>query len=369
MLRIVILLGIVSMLGDVVYEGARSVIGPFLKTLGITPLELGVVIGISELLSYVSKLLSGYLVDRTGRYWTFTILGYVLVFAIPLMAFPKDWKIIALLLILERVGKGLRGPARDTILSFVTRGLGFGIHELLDQIGAVLGPVLFFAILSLGYGYEFGFELLFVPATLLLLALLIAYSNLPNPKPLRRMEVEGKGSFGLYILFVFFTFLGFVNFQLIAYHLKGIVPDAEIPLLYALAMGLDGLLAPVVGWIYDRIGLRILNVSPLLFASLPLSFLYPQAVILYGVCLAFQETVMRVAVADLVEVERRGISYGLLNVSQGLGLFLGSVVVGAIYNSITAIFAFVLITQILAGVTLSFMGRGTSKSSRRIRLS
>ncbi len=367
MLRIVILLGIVSMFGDIVYEGARSVIGPFFRTLGITPLVLGVVIGISELLSYISKLLSGYLVDRTGRYWTFTILGYVLVFAIPLIAFPKDWRIIAFLIVLERMGKGLRGPARDTILSFVTGGLGFGIHEFLDQIGAVLGPILFFAILSLGYGYKLGFELLLIPATLLLLALLLAYSHLPNPKPLRRREVGG--SFGLYVLFVFFTFLGFVNFQLIAYHLKGVVPDAEIPLLYALAMGLDGLLAPMVGWIYDRIGLRILNISPILFALLPLSFLYPLAVVIYGVCLSFQETVMRVAVADLVKAERRGISYGLLNVSQGLGLFIGSVVVGALYGSIIAIFAFVFITQMLASITLSFMGRGTSGSWPRIRLS
>jgi len=363
MLRVVLLLGVVSMLGDIVYEGMRSVLGPFFKTLGVTPVELGLILGTSELLGYVVRPISGYVTDKTGRYWALTFVGYALVLAIPFMAFPRDWKIIALLVIVERLGKGLRGPARDTILSFVTRGLGFGIHELFDQIGAVLGPAIFFLVLSKRLGYRTGFYLMFVPSILLLTVLALAYRYAPKPKPLKR---RWEGSFGLYALFVFFSFLGFVNFQFVAYHMKGTVPDAYIPLLYAIAMALDGLTAPAVGWVYDRIGLKVLTISPILFSLVPLSFLFPWAIVVYGICLAFQETVMRVAVADLVEEKRRGISYGLLYCSQGAGMFLGNLIVGYLYNSVADVFAFVIISQALA---LVIMKLGTSGSWRSIRLS
>ena len=151
-------MGIVSLLGDITYEGARSVLGPFLATLGVSAFTLGLIVGFAEFAGYGFRLVSGFIVDRSRRYWLVTFLGYGLILAIPLLALAYDWRIAALLIVLERLGKGIRTPARDTILSFATkkvgRGLGFGIHEALDQIGAFLGPIAIFVALYLGLGYR-----------------------------------------------------------------------------------------------------------------------------------------------------------------------------------------------------------------------
>ena len=145
--KFIILLGVVSLLSDICYEGARSISGPFLGTLQASAMVVGVVAGLGEFIGYALRLGSGYLADRTGKYWPITFVGYALnLFAVPLLALAGRWEIAALLLLLERLGKAVRTPARDAMLSHaatqVGRGWGFGFHEAMDQIGAVSGPLM-----------------------------------------------------------------------------------------------------------------------------------------------------------------------------------------------------------------------------------
>jgi len=203
----------------------------------------------------------GYLVDRTQAYWLLTFIGYGLLISIPLLAFAGYWQLAAVLIILERMGKAIRSPARDTMLSYATkevgRGWGFAVHEALDQVGAIISPIVFSLVLLSHAGYREGFTLLWIPALLTLAVLAIARKKVPSPQRLEAPEETGRQNiqgklprvFWLYTVFTLFSVAGFANFQLISYHLKvqSIVPDAHIPLIYAIAMGVDALAALVVG--------------------------------------------------------------------------------------------------------------------------
>ncbi len=367
-LRFILLMGVVSLLGDVVYEGARSVLGPYFATLGVSALTLGFIVGASEFVGYGLRVVSGYLVDRRGWYWQATFLGYSMIMAIPLLALTRDWRIAALLVVLERLGKGIRSPAKDTILSFaaeeVGRGFGFGIHEALDQIGAFLGPAIMFAVLYLGLGYGAGFSIMLIPATLLLVVLIYAWRRVPNPRTLERGE-GGGGILLPYALFVFLSVAGLVNFQIISYGMKlGGVEEDVIPILYALAMGVDALFAPVVGKLYDRMGFRTLLLVPLLTILVPLGFVFPLATLVYGSVMALHETVMRSAVAEISEVEKRGTAYGTVNLTYGLGALVGGVATGFLYGiSLSYVWVYVGVVELLALIILL----KTSVSSQLIR--
>ncbi len=194
-LRFVVLLGVVSLFADMTYEGARSTTGPYLAGLGASGLAVGLVAGQGELIGYALRLVSGYVADRTGRYWAVTILGYVLnLIAVPLLALADRWEVAAGLMIAERVGKAIRTPSRDAMLSHATQevghGWGFGLHEALDQAGAVLGPLVVAAVLWSGAGYRAGFGILLIPALLALGVLTAAWWQYPHPRELES-ETEG----------------------------------------------------------------------------------------------------------------------------------------------------------------------------------
>ncbi len=358
-LRFILLMGIVSLLGDMAYEGARSVLGPFFATLGASAFVLGFIIGLAEFAGYGLRLISGYLVDRSGRYWLATFIGYSLILTIPLLALAYDWRIAALLVVLERLGKGIRSPARDTILSFATkkvgRGKGFGIHEALDQIGAFLGPFVMFLALYFGLGYRFGFSVLVFPVIILLAILAYAYVRVPHPEKFEdKIDSKIDRTFWTYLVFVFLSVAGFVNFQILSYHFKvSGIGDDLIPVLYALAMGVDAVFALIVGRAYDRMGLKVLLAIPAITALIPFSFTCPFAVVLLGMVVATHETVMRSAVADLSGVGKRGTAYGLLNLAYGLGFFFGSSVVGYLYGiSLSLVWIYVIAVELLAVIIL-----------------
>ncbi len=347
-------LGIVSLFADITYEGARGVFGPYLAILGASATSLGIVVGICEFLSYGLRLLFGYLTDRTKAYWGFTILGYTLIMSIPFLGFVHSWMAAAFLYILERVGKAIRSPSRDAILSFATkdmgRGLGFGIHEALDQIGAIFGPTAFSFILFLGIGYKRGFAFLSIPALLALATLLFARVKYPSPQELEKSSKDdfkshkkvprfGK-TFWLYTLFVGTSVLGFVSFPLISYHLKvkELTSDAKIPILYSVAMAADAAVALISGRMYDKLGLSFLGIIPLLTVTIPF-FAFSKsfnstvfAVIILGVVLGVHETVMRAAVADLTHPNQRGSAYGIFNAVYGLFFLVGTSVIGSFYD-------------------------------------
>jgi len=366
----IILLGIVSLFGDITYEGARSVTGPYLgDTLGAGPGVLGLVAGIGEFVGYGLRLASGYLADRTKAYWPLTFIGYGLLISIPLLAFAGYWQLAALLIILERMGKAIRSPARDTMLSYaakgVGRGWGFAVHEALDQIGAVIGPLAFSLVLLYHGTYREGFTLLWIPALLTLAVLAIARRKYPSPQKLEtpeevsRQNIKGKlpRVFWLYTIFTLFSVAGFANFQLISYHLKvqAIVPDAQIPMMYAIAMGVDALAALLVGKTYDRIGLISLLTVPLLTLPIPfLAFshsyrLVLMSIILWGMVMGIQETIMRAAIADLTPVDRRGFAYGIFNTVYGAGWFLGALLMGLLYElSINYLILFTAVMELIS---------------------
>jgi sugar phosphate permease len=184
-LQLILLLGLVSALGDITYEGARSVSGPYLAFLGASASVVGLISGMGEFLGYALRLVSGYLADRTRSYWLSTFVGYGLILCVPLLAFANRWELVALLLILERIGKAIRSPSRDTIISHATRqtgrGWGFAIHEALDQVGAVIGPLIFAAIFLVRNSYQDGFAVLWIPAALTIAVLAFARKLVPAP--------------------------------------------------------------------------------------------------------------------------------------------------------------------------------------------
>ncbi len=366
-MKFILLMGVVSLFGDITYEGARSVTGPFLSTLGVSAAMLGIIVGFGEFSGYALRLATGYIADRTKQYWLMTFVGYALILAIPLLALADRWEIAALLIILERAGKAIRSPSRDAILSYATkqvgRGWGFGIHEAMDQIGAFLGPMILFAVLYLTGDYRQGFAVLLLPALLTLVALSIARSQYPAPHTL---ETRGEGkkelprTFWLYTIFVFLSMLGFANFQILSYHfkVKSVLPDAYIPVVYAVAMGIDAVAALITGKAYDRIGLKTLILIPLVTPLVLLSFSSFQfavlaGVLVWGIVMGMQETIMRAAVADIVHPSYRSTAYGIFNTAYGISWFAGSAMIGLLYDlSIYHLAVFVILAEIAAVMIL-----------------
>lgn len=380
-LRFVVLLGAVSLLADMTYEGARSIVGPYLGLLGASGAVVGVVAGLGELVGYLLRFVSGHLADRTRRYWTLTIVGYVInLGAVPVLALTGHWPAAASLIVAERIGKALRTPARDAMLSHAThqigRGWGFGLHEALDQIGAVAGPLLVAAVLAARSSYRTGFAILAAPAALAIILLVVARWHNPHPRDLevQTARVESRGfprTYWMYLAGSALVGAGYADFSLVAFHLgqHAVVPAPSIPLLYALAMGVDAVAAIVVGRAFDRRGLPVLAAAVLLSAFFgPLVFLggLPAAVIgmaLWGVGMGAQESIMRAYIAEMVGPDRRGAAYGTFNAGFGVFWFLGSALMGWLYDmSVPALVAFSMAAQ-LAAIPLILRARSRGSVS------
>jgi MFS family permease len=364
----IILMGIVSLFGDITYEGARSITGPYFALLGASAGIVGFVSGLGEFIGYALRLVSGYFADRTRSYWPLTISGYALILSIPLLGFAHHWWVASVFLIFERMGKAIRTPARDTILSHATkevgRGWGFALHEALDQVGAFIGPLLFTAVFILEGGYRDGFYVLLIPSLLTLVFLTVARIKVPSPEKLETTAVIKKESrvrlprvFWFYTIFTFLSVAGFAHFQIISYHfkVKSIITDVQIPILYAIAMGMDALVALIIGKVYDKVGLKSLIAIPLLTLPIPLfvfSYSYHLAIIgilFWGAVLGIHETTMRAAIADLTSLEHRGFAYGIFNAIYGASWLFGGTLMGFLYDvSPDYIFLFVLSMELIS---------------------
>lgn len=320
----IILLGLISLFADITYEGARSITGPFLASLGASAAVVGTVAGLGELIGYGLRLVSGYITDRTRQYWTITIVGYLInLLAVPCLALAGRWEAAVALIIAERFGKAVRTPARDAMLSYaskeVKRGWGFGLHEAMDQIGAVTGPLIVSAILFFKGSYRYGFAVLLVPALIAVCILVVARIIYPSPLEMEKTseKLAGKGFtrvYWLYLAAVACIAAGYADYPLIAYHFARVstVSVDLIPVFYAVAMGVDALAALLFGYLFDRMGIAVL-IGASLISSLaaPLVFLggFGSALagmILWGTGMGAQESVMRAAIADMVSVEEEG---------------------------------------------------------------
>lgn len=371
-MRFVVGFGVVSALADIVYEGARSVYGPFLATLGATALVVSVITGGGEALALVARLLFGRMADTRSRRWTLTIAGYGLTaLAVPLLGLTSALWIACGLILLERLGKAVRSPAKDAMLAqagtITGRGWAFAVHEAMDQVGAFLGPLLIAASLALTASYGPGFLLLAIPGVASVAVLLLLRRRVPDPAQYEPVDEAIPAdvtpreplprAFWVYAAFTALTMTGFTTFGLLSFHLidMGDVSAAWVPVAYAAVMAVDAIAALVSGRWYDRIGLRGLVVIPVLAAVVPwLGFSASTALViggmlLWGVVLGVQESTMRAAVADLVPDARRGSAYGIFTAAYGLAWLLGSIIIGVSYERSPWLAAAIIsVTQALA---------------------
>ncbi len=371
-LRFVLVFGLVSGLGDFVYEGARSVVGPYLATFGASAALVGVVTGVGEAVALVFRLFTGRLSDRTGRHWAISITGYAITMvSVPLLAVAGPLWLVCVLIVGERFGKAVRTPARDTMLAEASvdlgRGRTFAVHEALDQAGALVGPLVVAAVLAAQHSYRAGFAILAVPAVLAMLTLAFLRRQVPRPAAYdptvhavqtRPVALHGfSRRYWQYTAFTAATLAGFATFAVLAYHLehRHVVSPAQVPVMYAVAMGLAGLASLGSGEVYDRVGLRALMVLPVLGAVVPfLSFstsvpLVWAGAALWGILMGVHESTMRAAVADLVPRERRGAGYGTFTAVYGLAWLAGAALTGVLYDvSVRAAITFAVAEQAVA---------------------
>ncbi len=365
--RFVWMIGLVSLLSDMTYQGAHSNAGPYLATLGASGTVVGLVAGAGEAVNLGLRLVFGYLTDRTRRHWLIAFFGYTLnLLTVPCLALTGSWPAAASLLILERTGKGMRTPARDVMLSYAAdkmgRGRAFGIHEALDQTGAMLGPLLVAAMLFFHKGYRASFAVLAVPAVLGLAMLAVTWASYRSPEKLSNAapELSTKNlprPFWLLVTSVGCLAIGYADFALMAFHFKqrAVLSAAWIPACYGIAMGLQGLSSFLSGRLFDRWGARTLLIAAVpAMAFTPLAFLGRAewafvGVALWAIGLGAQSTVMKAMVAGLVSADRRGSAYGVLNCAYGALWFAGSAAMGWLYDrSLVALVIFSLVAQAAA---------------------
>ncbi len=375
--QFVIFLGLISLFADMTYEAARSINGSFLQILGTNGTIVGIVAGLGELVGYGLRFFSGYLADRTRKYWTIVITGYVInLFSVPLLALAGYWQLAVIFMIAERIGKALRNPARDALLSFgsqqMGRGWGYGLHEAMDQIGATLGPLLVSAVLFYkNQNYQIAYAMLTIPAIIAIGILLYCRFLYPHPENLEvkitKVETNGFGKrYWIYLLAVIFIAAGYVDFPIIAYHFKlhSIITDSAIPLFYAVAMATDAVAALIFGRLFDKIGVKTLFIAVCLSTFFaPMVFLGNTSIalagmILWGIGMGAQESIMKAEIANIIPTEKRGTAFGTFNAAYGLFWFGGSALIGYLYDiSLVALIAFSVITQIVAAIVIAVFVR------------
>ena len=394
--RVVWWFGFVSLAADMVYEGARSMYGPLLASLGASAVVVGLVTGAGEAMALVLRLVFGPMADRTGRYWGLTILGYGLTaVCVPLLAVTPfvggaGLVLAAVLILLERSGKAVRSPSKSALLAHVAsavgRGRGFGVHKALDQVGAVAGPLLVALVIGATGAIWPGMAVLAIPGVVAMVLLVVIRARVPDPSvydvdasdrppvqpvPPRRglrgwfADAAGAGlppEFFRYALAAALTTGGLVTFGIIGYHLTvaGLVPVAAVPIVYAAAMAVEALAALGVGLVYDRHGAVVLYAVPVLVAVVPLLALSGTVwiaivgVVVWGLAYGIQDSTVKALVAEVVEAPRRATAYGVFAGIQGAFAVMGGFLAGWLYDrSLTSLVVVVAASQLIALVLLA----------------
>lgn len=370
----IILIGIVSLLSDMTHEGAKSIYGQFLNIVGASPKVISFVGGLGEFLGSALIFVTSIIASKTKKYWTMTIIGYTInLFCIPMLALTTEngWIYAISLILLERVGKAIRKPAKNTLVSFCSKNLGegksFALLECLDQIGAFIGPLILTLVLylkgttNLFDSYKFCFLILIIPAILTLCILLFARVKYPTPETFEDDKEEDNSnklviskSFKYYLVAISLVAFSFIDFPLITYHVSSlnIINEKNLPMLYSLAMLVDSISALIFGFLFDKIGFKTLVLSTLLSMTFPL-FIFNfnnSALIIIGICLwgvgmGAQESILKSSVAKLSTKETRSKCFGLFEGIFGLSWFIGSFVLGFIYEA--SMIAFIILPIIL----------------------
>ena len=374
--RFVLILGFVSLFADMTYEGARSINGPFLGSLGATAAVVGLVAGLGELLGYGLRSFSGYLADRTHQYWAVAFAGYAInMLAVPALALAGNWPAAAALMVAERTGRAIRRPSMEAMLSHaggsIGHGWAFGLNEALDQAGATVGPLITALVLYLHGSYRHAFAALLIPAVLCLTVLAIAKTGYPRPHELeervpRLPRARGfSKAYWTYLAAGALIASGFADFSLIAFHFQKtakVAPDL-IPVFYATAMATAALASLVFGWLLDRGRLPLAAAFFLPAFSAPLAFLGGSTVaftgvLLWGIGLGAQDSTLKAVLAGVVAPEKRSTAFGVFDTGFGIAWFLGSGALGLLYGkSLTALILFSAGLQLAALPVLSIARR------------
>lgn len=384
----ILLFGIVSLFSDMTHEGASSIRGAYLSLLGASAGTIGFISGLGELIGYSMRYMFGKLTDKTKQYWPMTVAGYILdVMAVPALALVGEhgWIAACALLVIQRMGKAIKKPAKDTIMSFAASqegaGKSFGIQEVLDQIGAFLGPVLLYLVIlfktegSTFEVYSTGFAVLAIPGAITIILLLVTKHKFSNPEhfepePKEYIPFKMKKEFILYIAGISLFAFGFIDYSIIIMHVSNtyanlssgltetttLVNSGTLPLLYAGAMLIDAVAALFFGLMYDKKGVKALIWSTIISApfaifvfglhSVPMVLL---GIALWGVGMGAQESILKAAVTNMVPKASRATGYGIFECSFGVFWFLGSWLMGVLYDvSIPAMIAVSVATQLMA---------------------
>lgn len=370
-LAFVVATGIVSLFADMAYEGMRGISGPFLGTLGASAAAVGTIAGGGELAGYLLRIASGRLAERTRAYWAVALLGYVIQMgAVPLLALSGNWMAAAFFIVLERAGKALRNPAMNTMMSRagdqIGQGWAFGLHEALDQSGALIGPLITAAVLATHRDYRLALLWLAVPAGLTIVSVCITALRFPYAGQVKAKEHDDRSgglsrAFWLYTASAALFAFGFADFSLVAFHFAkhAIFSTAVIPVLYAVAMGSAGAGSLIFGRWFDHRGLIVLIPGLLLAAATPFMVFLGQGslavagVVLWGVSLGVQDAIMSAGIARLVPEGYRARAYGIFPAIYGVAWFAGSALIGVLYDiSLTGVAVLAAAASLAAVVPL-----------------
>jgi predicted MFS family arabinose efflux permease len=366
--QFVLIIGVVNLFADFTYEGGRSIMGPFLATLGANGTIVGFVAGFGELMGYGLRSISGYIGAKTQKLWILTFVGYVInMLAVPALALAGNWPTAAVLMVLERTGRAIRRPNVETMLSYTTKEMGagwiFGLNEALDQAGATVGPLIVALVLYMKGGYRNGFEVLLISALLCIATLAIARVQYPRPQDFEGKQAESfqtKGfskTYWLYVLAGALIAAGFADFALISFHFQkvGSVSSDAIPVLYAIAMATGAIAAFVFGRLMDKIGFVTILIAFFVSAFFaPFVFLggFTPALIgmiLWGIGLGTQDSLLKAILTGIVVKEKRSTAFGVFDKGFGIAWFLGSAAMGFLYDkSIPVLISFSIVLQLAA---------------------
>ena len=368
-LAFVVAFGIVSLFADCAYEGMRGITGPYLALLGASGTAVGIIAGSGELFGHVLRLVSGRIASRTGAYWPIALAGYVVqMAAVPAMALTGAWWAAAALIVLERTGKAIRNPAANFMMSRageqIGQGWAFGLHEALDQVGALSGPLITALVLAHHGQYGHAFAWLGIPAALTVISVFALRVRIPYAGELSKPKDDGKESSGLprtfwlYAASAALVAFGFADWPLIAYHFQQahVVARATVPILYAAAMAASGAAALALGRLFDRRGFIALLPGILIAAlAAPLAFLGGSTAAIagalcWGGALGVENSVLTAGVARLVPEHSRARAYGMFSAVFGIAWFLGSALLGALYDVSIPLLVAVSITTELAAL-------------------
>ena len=371
----ILTLGLVSMLGDIVYESGRGIAPNYLMFLGASAFTVGIISGAGEFLGYGARLISGALSDKSKAYWIFIFVGYGLILAIPLIGFTFSLELVIVLILLERLGKALRSPSRDTVVSIIGKNVGsgkaFGLHEAVDQIGAIIGPLLFAAVLFFtANNYQAAFGILIIPFVLMMIVIAYTYRKVGKSieaevQNIKQEKAPLSRGFWFYCLAVFLNTLGLIPVALILFSgsliLQPLGQAWMVPILYVVVQAVDAPMALVSGHLFDKLGVKLL-VLPFALAVLPVFFVSYGglvgiifACVTFGLVLGMQESIYRAAVCELVPLGRRGTAYGIFNVILGFGTLASGVIFGYFLDkgySVIVLVGFALMLQLFAIIAL-----------------